>query len=321
MVGHRPRDELDPTRSDAGFSLPVVLWSLLLAALLVVTFLAASRTSIRIAANSESHAGAAALAEAGVSIAILDLVDAARQLGARRRIPVDGEAVTCRLEADAILTLVVEDEAGKIDINQADEILLQYLLVGTGSSPGEANRLAARILDYRDADELRHLNGAERDDYRRAGRTTGPSDGPFLTTEELAQVLGMPVRAVDRLLPFVTIDSGLAGIDPQVAPRSLIETLYRGVANAADLSLPADAASARAGLPLPAAYRVYSPGSVFLIRAIATLPNGAEAEAAAIAELTPGAGRAYQIRRWIGAAPSRESSRSTNPKPRSIGTC
>lgn len=319
MRGRDPRAiSGDRKANDTGFSLPVVLWSLLLASLLVIAFLAASRTSIRIASNTASHAEAAALAEAGITIAILDLVEASRLQGVGRRIPVDGEAVRCRMQADADLTLIVEDEAGKVDLNRADESLLRFLLVGVGSSLGEASTLADRILDYRDPDELRRLNGAERDEYRRAGRGSGPSDASFLATEELSQVLGMPERTVERLVPFVTVDSGLPGLDPTVSPSRLIEVLNRGLTNAPDLSLAAETTAARANLPLPPAYRIFSPGTVFRVRAVATLVNGSQAEASAIVELTQGQSRAYQIRRWLGSTPP---AGPETTKARDLGAC
>lgn len=153
----RLREAISRVRSsDGGFSLPVVLWSLL-----VIGFLAASRTSIRNASNTAGHAEASALAEAGVSIAVLDLVEASRRQGAGRRIPVDGTPVECHAPDGARIWIAIEDEGGKINLNQADETLLRLLLASLGHSPSEASRLADRILDYRDADGLRRLSGAE----------------------------------------------------------------------------------------------------------------------------------------------------------------
>lgn len=310
-----------PRIREAGFSLPLVLWSLLLATILVMAFLAASRTATRVASNTARNAEAAALAEAGVSIAILDLVEASRRQDAGHRIPIDGTAVTCRMPAEARVTIVVEDEAGKIDINRADDVLLRYALVGIGHSLSEASRLADRIIDYRDADELRRLSGAEREEYQRAGRASGPADAPFLAIEELQQVLDMPARTVDRLLPLVTVDGDSPGIDLSVAPLDLVETLSRGITGSTDLMIAADAAVARAALPLPLVYRIRSPGIVFHIRAVAVLPDGSESGAAAIVVLVRKRTRAYEIRRWLASDPIRSQSRRDREIPKDIGGC
>ncbi len=306
---------------DAGFSLPVVLWSLLLASMLVIAFLAASRTSIRIASNTAGHAEASALAEAGISVAVLDLVEASRRQGAGRRIPVDGSPVECRTPDGARIVIAIEDEAGKVDLNRADETLLRYLLAGLGHSPSEASRLADRILDYRDPDELRRLNGAEREEYRRAGIALGPADGPFLTVDELAQVLGMPAAAAERLLPLVTVDSGTPGIDLGVAPIELVSVLHRGLTGAQDLSSAVDTVADRANLPLPPIYRVRSPGTAYLVRAIASLPNGSRAESAAVVEVVRKRSEAYRFRRWLDGGSIGRAADGDHKPAKSIGEC
>ncbi len=306
---------------DAGFSLPVVLWSLLLASMLVIAFLAATRTSIRIASNTAGHAEASALAEAGVSIAVLDLVEASRRQGAGRRIPVDGTPVECQMPDGARIVIAIEDEGGKVDLNRADETLLRYLLAGLGHSLSEASRLADRTLDYRDPDELRRLNGAEREEYRRAGVVTGPADGPFLAVEELAQVLGMPAATAERLLPLVTVDSGSSGIDLGVAPMELVHVLNRGLTGAVDFSAAVDAVADRAALPLPPVYRVRSPGTAYLVRVIAILPNGSRAESAAVVELIRKRSEAYKFRRWLTGGSIGPSVEGARKPARGIGDC
>ncbi len=306
---------------DAGFSLPVVLWSLLLASMLVITFLAASRTSIRIASNSAGHAEASALAEAGISIAVLDLVEASRRQGAGRRISVDGTPAECRMPDGVRIVIAIEDEGGKVDLNRADETLLRIVLAGLGHSPSEASRLADRILDYRDPDELRRLSGAEREEYRRAGAAAGPADGPFLSVEELTQVLGMPAETAERLLPLVTVDSGSSGIDLGVAPVELVQVLNRGLTGAADLNAAVDTVADRMALHLPTVYRVHSPGIAYLVRVIAMLPNGSTAESAAIVELIRKRSEAYKFRRWLTGRSIGTVIEGARKSARGIGKC
>jgi general secretion pathway protein K len=64
-----------------------------------------------------------------------------------------------------------------------------------GFDPDQAESLADAIADFRDADNLKHLRGAEEPEYRAAGLAWGPKNAPFQTVEELQQVLGAQPRS------------------------------------------------------------------------------------------------------------------------------
>jgi hypothetical protein len=66
--------------------------------------------------------------------------------------------------------------------------------------------LAARIVDWRDVDDAAGLHGAERAEYRQAGRSSGPRNGPFETVAELRQVLGAEALG-DKALDAFTVYS------------------------------------------------------------------------------------------------------------------
>ena len=316
------REEAVPGQTgEAGFSLPVVLWSLLLASLLVITFLAASRTSIRIAANDAGRAEATALAEAGISLAVLDLVAASRRQGVERRIPVDGTPAECRMPDGARIRLRVEDEGGKIDLNRADEILLRYVLAGLGHTPSEASRLADRILDYRDPDELRRLNGAEREEYLRSGIALGPADGPFLTGDEIGQVLDMPPKTAERLQALLTVYSESPGIDLGVAPSELVRVLHLGLTGADGVVIDADTPAGRAALPLPPVYRARSAGTVYRVEAHALAPDGSETRTLAVVQLIRRRNQAYRFLRWSAGVRSREDIQDSRKPARDLGAC
>jgi general secretion pathway protein K len=213
-----------PVRNgEAGFTLPVALWTLVLVSLFAVAYMATARTSIRIAGNSAVNAEAAALAEAGISAAILDLIEARRTQGRSRRIPPDGRPVSCRLPAGETVEIRIEDEARKLDLNEADEAQLIALLTGLGHSRSEASSIASRIADYRDADGLRRLNGAEAEEYAAAGRADGPANAPFAAVEQLASVLGLPEAVYRQIQRLVTVYSEGAGavftVHSSVRPR------------------------------------------------------------------------------------------------------
>lgn len=64
-------------------------------------------------------------------------------------------------------------------------------MLGTfGVSSEHAVALTDALLDYRDADDLRRLNGAEASEYRAAGLDRGPRNGDLLSATELQRVYG-----------------------------------------------------------------------------------------------------------------------------------
>jgi general secretion pathway protein K len=116
------------------------------------------------------------------------------------------------------VAIAVRDEAARIDLNHAPAPLLAGIFRQVGASPDAARLYAARILDWRDADDDIDPNGgAERGAYRAAGRIDGPRNGPFLHVAELALVLGIPQRFAAAVAPYVTVASGSDKINPLYA--------------------------------------------------------------------------------------------------------
>ena len=112
----------------------------------------------------------------------------------------------------------LSDEISRIDINNAPIDLLAGIFRVVGVPAAEARRYAARIVDWRDDDDqLIEEGGAERTAYRAAGRIDGPRNGKFAHVAELALVLGISLRAVAAVAPYVTVSSGNAKINPLLA--------------------------------------------------------------------------------------------------------
>ena len=90
----------------------------------------------------------------------------------------------------AQIAVTLTDEASRMDLNQAQPILLAGLFRQLGVADDQANIYAARIVDWRDEDDQAQKNGgAERAAYRAVGRVDGPRNGPFIHPAELALVL------------------------------------------------------------------------------------------------------------------------------------
>ncbi len=212
---------------DRGFALIAAISMAMLLAVVASIFTASVRSYIAEHSATFATAEAEAFAEAGVNLAVLDLVQAVSQ-GTRRRFPLDGTPTACRLPDLGVLAIRVRDEAGKVDLNIATEALLRALLTGAGLSATDVTAKIEAIADYKDSDSDRRLNGAETDEYRLAGRPGGPKDAPFDAVDELSRVFGFDSDLVNILRPFVTIHSGQDGIDPSVASPELASLLARG---------------------------------------------------------------------------------------------
>ncbi len=285
-------------RGQRGFALLVVLSALGVLAVVAAAFAHVARSHIKLAAAAGASARAEALADAGAHIVILDLV-AARESGpGSRRFALDATPFVCSA-GGGTLSLAVQDEAGRVDINIAGPVLIRALVLGLGVSAGEA--AVDAILDYRDEDDARRISGAERAEYLAAGRLHGPRNGPFLAVEDLASVLGLTQADTDRMRPFVTVHSGLSGIDAGAAPRVLVDALARGLEGGGGESLLDSDTGLGAGelsATLPPQLRAASMRRAFSIRAQARVAGGATFVREAVVELATAGATAFQLRRW-----------------------
>jgi general secretion pathway protein K len=155
-------------------------------AVIVASVLATGRTEYRLAQHREDIAELGAIADGALNIAILRLLDPS--LSAQP--PVDATPFTLSF-AGRQLRVTVQDEAGEIDLNMAGHDLLVRLLIWAGLDLMAAQRLADRILDWREPGIGTRLNGAKAPEYRAAGYAYGPRGGPFAAVEELKLVMGV----------------------------------------------------------------------------------------------------------------------------------
>lgn len=92
-------------------------------------------------------------------------------------LPFDG-----RVYASGPLLLTVQDEAGLVNVNAADEAMTARALDGMKVSPRVARRLAATLADHVDADDLTRAMGAETRD--------GARNAPVATAAAVTQAIG-----------------------------------------------------------------------------------------------------------------------------------
>ena len=288
-----------PVSSERGFVLLIVIWVTGLLALTAASFVNSVRTHIKLTANIVENAQAEALADAGVHIAVMNLVAYRQTRAGDRRFAVDGTPTVCRTPTGELLRIAVEDESGKVDLNVASEQLLTKLLQGLGAAPSEVSAYTDRILDFRDADDERRPAGAERWEYRAAGLAHGPKNGSFYTVDELEQVLSLPAGLAGRLRPWLTVYSGQAGIDPDVAPIDLLVALSQSPqpSAAGPLGLHNDERPRRS-LPVPPEFVSASLRRAFTVRSEARTVRGARFVREAVVEFRATRTTTHVLRRW-----------------------
>lgn len=211
----------------AGVALVAVMWIVAALSLLAMGLAASSRSEVRSAQSARAFAEAAAYGDAAIQLAVRDVHFAVE--------PIDRQTSFSYTIHGRSITVRVSSAAGFVDLNNAPETLLRDLFVVAGGvDADEAELLAQRVADWRDADDAALPLGAEAADYEAAGVRFRPRDGLFDVPEDLLQVLGVRFDVYDKIQRFVTTESGGAGVDPLAASPGVLRILAGGRADVAD---------------------------------------------------------------------------------------
>lgn len=122
-------------------------------------------------------------------------------------------------------TLTIQPEAGRIDLNGADEVLLAaaYRASGLGGMSPEA--FAARVMDWRDEDDDQRPDGAEAPSYATAGLNGGPGNAPFRSVADLRWMIGIGNVELAALSPFLTVSNPSGRVDPIYASPAVLAAI------------------------------------------------------------------------------------------------
>ena len=114
-------------------------------------------------------------------------------LGALPEQAVDLDGRTYRIGKDVLVSL--QDARGLISLNSplldaAGRVRLERLLATYNLEPTTIASLIDNILDYRDTDDFRRINGAEKEEYVSAGQGGFIRNAELLTPTEIVRILG-----------------------------------------------------------------------------------------------------------------------------------
>ena len=282
-----------------GIALVLVLWVLLLLTIITGSFALMARMDRLEAHTLLSGTQARMSAEAAINLAVLALRDPEDET----RMIADGRMYQQYLDG-VLIEVSAIDERGKLDINATDELTMVNMLSGHGLDLVDAELLAAAMMDWRDEDELERVNGAEEDAYFAAGLAIGPANRPFMMTEELLQVIGMPYELYRKLEPGITVFSRAGEPDPAFAPVEALMALpditrEEAINFVQERNAMQPGESLGAELPNGVVVMEQGRGVTYSIQARATMPNGVWEQLQATIRLGGNrSGSPYRVLRW-----------------------
>jgi type II secretory pathway component PulK len=166
-----------------GSALLVVLWVLALLSFLIVTSMMIAMKGVESVSSHRLVFRARQLAESGLAVGAHPSVKPNdpllhKQFSSLESYDVNVTTEESRLNINALLT---DDRRG----------ILERLFSSWGLDPVEAQSVVDCLMDWVDADDVKRLKGAEKEDYARDGFPDRPYNRPFRTLDEVALVKGM----------------------------------------------------------------------------------------------------------------------------------
>ncbi|MEW6586848.1 MAG: hypothetical protein AB1442_14730, partial [Nitrospirota bacterium] len=231
--------------SEKGIALLIVLWVLTILMVIVFSFSFAARTETLSTMSYKSGVEKKFLAEAAIERGIMEFfyrsVYKAQtvEMEGREVWKTDGAAHTVQL-GQGYYTVRITDEAGKVDINTASEVVLKNLFINAGIGEEDADIIVDSIMDWKDPDDLHRLHGAESDYYRSLPNPYDAKNAEFTTVEELMMVKGITPQLLfgssgkKGLIEFLTVHAKKARINVKSAPKEVLLAVPGMTPEAAD---------------------------------------------------------------------------------------
>ena len=206
-----------PIHSEKGVALILVLWVLSLLTIMASSFSLTIKRETSLISHLRDHSKALSMAEAGITLAQLHLL----MVDKEQRWRANGNIYATEFNR-AKLRIQIRSESGKINLNQANEKILQGMLKQTDLDEEKQQAIVSAILDWRDGDDLTRVDGAEANNYQAAELSYQPRNKPFQTIEELRLVLGVTTTLYQQLKPMLTVYSKSKKVELKNASRKVL---------------------------------------------------------------------------------------------------
>ena len=188
--------------SERGLALVVVLWGVAALSLIAAAMAAAAISAAHVEHNAWTQLQVQTAADAGIQGAVLSLFDP----DASNRSPLDGRERQISVLGTAV-TVSIQDEAGRIDLNSAGRNLLRDYFKAAGAS--DADGLADRVVARRSGAATENPQAAK----------------PFQSVDELNFIPGMTPGLLSRVAPGLTVYSHSPNFDMRVAPDGVLQVI------------------------------------------------------------------------------------------------
>lgn len=226
-------------RRESGIALIIVLWVMTLLVVTLLSFSVTARTELFSTMTFKEQMINKYLAEAGMQRAIMEIFY--RNANKNNPISFTGEEV-CRTDgtfyygslSNGYYKFSLEDESGRININMLNDssgIILNNLLVNLGVEKETADTIVDSILDWRDADNLTRLHGAEDDYYMSLTNPYKAKNTNFDNPGELLLVKGITPEILygngerPGLINFITLLSNTDKININSAAQEVLKAI------------------------------------------------------------------------------------------------
>ena len=273
--------------SQRGIALLMVLWVLTILTVVAFSFSFTTRTDVYGTLAFKEGIEKRFLAEAGMERAIMEIFYAVQNRGQTALLEerevwrTDGTSYEGQL-GEGGYSVAIVDESGKIDINKITEqsgILFKNLLMNHGVRDADADFIVDSLLDWRDADDLRHLNGAESEYYLSLPSPYQAKNANLDTVEELLLIKGVTPEILyggsetKGIIRYLTVNGPSAQININAAPREVLMAVPGITPELADsiisLRETKQVTPQDAGIPgESAAFVSYAGGNTFTIESV-----------------------------------------------------
>ncbi len=231
--------------TERGIALIMVLWVITVLMAIVLAFSFSTRTTTSSALAFKESTEEKFVAEAGIERGVMEIFYRKQNMN---QPAVEGEEGIWRIDGtpnvrtlsggQAVISLM--DEAGKVDINRATDVILKNLFSNLGIQEDQVNTIVDSIMDWKDEDNLHRINGAEDEYYMSLPRPYHAKNGPFDSLEELLLVKGITPELLygnaqrRGVIDLLTINSGTDKINPNAASKEVLMAVPGMSPDAAD---------------------------------------------------------------------------------------
>jgi len=208
-----------------GVALMLALWLIIVLGVVATAITAASHADATLTWNLRARATGRYAAESGIVVAARQLETLAVETPSteeRARIFQDVDRHFRDWRDVAIgsgrFGIVVVDLNARMDLNHGDAVMLRAFFAQF-TDGARAERAAAVLADWIDADDLTRPGGAESREYVAAGSPYLPRNAPLDRLDDLAHMLAVDDSLAAAVAPFVTVDGdGLVNLNSAKEP-------------------------------------------------------------------------------------------------------